>query len=211
MSTFTGSVTAAKHPAQAGHTVAVRGHGPVALPGPFPADVGLADQLDLVRIDAEEAGGETPCCLVIVLLLLRWIGEGGRCTDAHNLIRRFPRQRPNAANQAANLCSRRSGVSVGFVEHQVLERGLGKQGQIRQSCGQDFQLPVVGQQNPRLPGPYVILRATLLGRCQWAHGPIFGLRLFPALLPGGQIRLPRRPGKAFHGHVALFVGRRAYP
>ena len=107
--------------------------GSIALSGPFPAHVGFAHQLDLVGIHAEEPGGEAAGRFVVVLVLLRRIGQRGGRADADDLIGLLARQCPDAADQAGNFGPGRTRIGVGFIEHQILERGVGKQAHVGQA------------------------------------------------------------------------------
>ena len=189
----------------------MRGHGLVALFGPFPADVGFAHQLDLVGIHAEEPGREAAGRLVVVLVLLRRIGQRGRRANADDFIGLLASQCPDAADQAGDFGPGRTRIGVGFIEHQILQRGVGKQAHVGQPGGENLQLPEVGEQDARFPGANVLFRAAFLGRGQGTNGPIFGLGLFSALLASGQVGLPGRSGKPLHGHIAFLIRRCPHP
>ena len=186
--TFTGSVTPSRTRLEPGHAVAVRGDGPVPLPWPLPADVGLADELDLAGIDAEEPGGEAAGRLVVVLRP-SWSGSDSVADVPMQMISSgvFPARARTRRIRQATSAPVAPAVGVGLVEDEVLERGLGEERHVGQPGGQDLQLAVVGQQDAGLPLADVLLGAALLGRCQGTHGPVFGLGFFPPLLAGGQV------------------------
>ena len=162
----------------------------------------------MLAIHAEETGGEAPGRLVVVLVLLGGIGQGGRRADAGDLVRRLPGQGSDPADQAGDLGSGGPGVGVGLVKDEVLERGLGEERHVGRAGGQDFQLPEVGQQDAGLALADVFLGAALFGRGQGAHGPVLGLGLLPALA-GGRPGMPAAPdpGKRSIADIA-FVRRR---
>ena len=64
---------------------------------------------------------------------------------------------------------------MGLVKHEVLERSLGEHLHVGQTSRQNFELPIVGQQDAGLTSLNVCFGATFFERSQRAHGSILGL------------------------------------
>ena len=182
-----------QQPTEPLHAVAPGGDGAEPLPGPLALDVRLADDGDLGRVDPEEPGGE-PAGRVVLGAQggLLAVGQGGRGADADDLVGRLAGQHAEAADQAGDLGPDRAGVGVGLVEDEVLERGLGEERDLGGAGGEDLQLAVVGQQDPRPAFLDLLLGEALLLGGERPDGPVLGLGLLPESVALGQVGVAGR-------------------